>query len=89
MSEIWATRGEWDRVRVCEGVRRAFEECWEDMRACQEFGEASLMVGDEGAGEGMGMGIGGIGSVAGMGIGGMGGVSGMGISSRGGRAYFH
>lgn len=51
MSEIWRTRGTWNRVSVVEGLRGTLRNCLEDMHACQEFGAGS-MEGMEGFGIG-------------------------------------
>lgn len=54
MSEVWRTRGTWNRVSVVEGLRGTLRDCLEDMHACQEFGAGS-MEGMEGFGIGRAM----------------------------------
>ena len=41
MSEIWRTRGVWNRLSVVDSVRNALRELLEDMTGCQDFGPSS------------------------------------------------
>ncbi|MCJ1353455.1 MAG: hypothetical protein MMC33_003441 [Icmadophila ericetorum] len=42
MSEIWRTRGEWNRVKVAEGMRELLDATLADMQDCQDFGPGSM-----------------------------------------------
>ena len=42
MSEIWRTRGEWNRVKVVENVGAVLRDVLQDMNECQFFGPASM-----------------------------------------------
>ena len=42
MSEIWRTRGEWNRVKVAEDLRELLNATLADMLECQEFGKGSM-----------------------------------------------
>lgn len=44
MSEIWATRGEWDRGKVARGVWKAFDEIREDIEYMQSIAQGSMDV---------------------------------------------
>ena len=41
MSEIWRTRGMWNRASAVDGVRKTLRELLEDMTGCQDFGPGS------------------------------------------------
>ena len=47
MSEIWDTRGEWDRGIVIDKVIKVFEDTMDDIKSCQGLGMGSLEVSDE------------------------------------------
>ena len=42
MSEIWDTRGEWNRVRVATVVRARFLDVLQDINDCQDVGPSSM-----------------------------------------------
>ena len=42
MSEIWRTRGEWDRAKVIDDVARCFEEVYEDIQEMQKVAMWSM-----------------------------------------------
>lgn len=42
MSEIWRTRGNWNRASVVEGLRGTLRDVLEDVQACQEWGVGSM-----------------------------------------------
>lgn len=42
MSEIWRTRGLWNRIAVIENVRTVLKDVLDDMMSCQDFGPASM-----------------------------------------------
>ncbi len=44
MSELWATRGEWDRGKVARGVWKAFDEIREDIEYMQSIAQGSMDV---------------------------------------------
>jgi hypothetical protein len=37
MSELWHTRGQWDRIAVMGALRGVFDDVMEDMNACQQL----------------------------------------------------
>lgn len=45
MDQIWQTRGEWNRVKVIDEVRAAFDEVSEDIKACQDLCDRSMEIG--------------------------------------------
>ena len=42
MSEIWRTRGQWNRVKVVENISAVLRDVLQDMNECQVFGPASM-----------------------------------------------
>lgn len=42
MSEIWRTRGDWDRTKVAANVAVAFEEVETDINMMQNIGQWSM-----------------------------------------------
>lgn len=44
MSEIWRTRGEWDRGKVAREVGRCFEEVMDDIKYMQDISAGSLEI---------------------------------------------
>ena len=42
MSEIWRTRGIWDRGKVAVGVHGVFADVMEDIHVCQVIGAGSM-----------------------------------------------
>ena len=42
MSEIWRTRGSWNRNAVIDKAQAAFKELLNDMESCQDFGPRSM-----------------------------------------------
>lgn len=54
MTEIWQTRGQWNRITVLEDVREVLNEAVQDMMEFQSFGLASTDPHDEPQRLGMG-----------------------------------
>ena len=46
MSEIWKTRGQWDRGKVARRVHTVFRELLEDIRSCQGISMGSMEIED-------------------------------------------
>ena len=42
MSELWRTRGQWNRVGVVDGMRGLLRDVLDDMMDCQDFGPGSM-----------------------------------------------
>lgn len=47
MSEIWRTRGQWDRVKVALEVGTIFTDVMEDIHVCQGLAAGSMEVDDQ------------------------------------------
>lgn len=47
MSEIWKTRGEWDRRKVASEIGGVFTDVMEDIHVCQGIGAGSMEVDDQ------------------------------------------
>lgn len=46
MSEIWKTRGDWDRGRVARRVQGRFDDVLEDINFCQGLTARSIEIED-------------------------------------------
>lgn len=46
MSEIWTTRGDWDRARVALNATKLFDNVMEDIRRCQRIAAPSMDIDD-------------------------------------------
>jgi len=46
MSEIWSTRGEWDRAKVASKVGMIFTDVMEDIHICQGLAAGSMEIED-------------------------------------------
>lgn len=44
MSEIWRTRGDWDRAKVTRAVEKVFEQVMEDITSTQPVGLGSMEI---------------------------------------------